>query len=103
MHCGARIRLEHVIPSEERDLLFPSTKKDAAPALAPVAPASRRFFLRFQALGFLLVAELTLVLWLRGLTFAEYFRSRDPIPGTVYLVMLAVFALMLLLVAREIP
>jgi hypothetical protein len=31
------------------------------------------------ALGFLLVAEWTLVLWLRGLTMGEYVASRDPV------------------------
>ena len=53
------------------------------------------------ALGFLLIAELTMVLWLRGLTMGEYVASRDPVAGTVYLVMLGVFAIMPLLVARR--
>jgi hypothetical protein len=53
------------------------------------------------ALGLLLVAEFTLVLWLRGLTISEYFASRDPVAGTMYILMLAVFALMPLLVARR--
>jgi len=49
------------------------------------------------SLGLLLLAELTLVLWLRGLTFGEYFASRDPVAGTVYIVMLGLFAIMPLL------
>jgi hypothetical protein len=53
------------------------------------------------ALGFLLAAELTMVLWLRGLTMSEYVASRDPLAGTVYLMMLGVFAIMPLLVARR--
>jgi hypothetical protein len=53
------------------------------------------------ALGFLVVAELTMGLWLRGLTIAEYLASRDPVAGTVYIVMLGVFAIMPLLVARR--
>jgi hypothetical protein len=53
------------------------------------------------ALGFLLVAELTMVLWLRSLMMGEYVASRDPVAGTVYLVMLGVFAVMPLLVARR--
>ena len=53
------------------------------------------------ALGLLLVAEFTLVLWLRGMSIREYFASRDPVAGTVYYVMLAVFAVMPLLVARR--
>jgi len=53
------------------------------------------------ALGLLLVAEFTIVLWLRGLSISEYFASRDPVSGTVYYVMLGVFAIMPLLVARR--
>jgi hypothetical protein len=46
------------------------------------------------ALGLLLMAELTLVLGLRGITLAEYIGTREPISGTVYLIMLGIFALM---------
>jgi hypothetical protein len=53
------------------------------------------------ALALLLVAEFTLVLWLRGMTIAEYLANRDPVSGTVYYVLLGVFALMPLLVARR--
>ena len=66
----------------------------------PPTPAIR-LGVGFVALGFLLVAEFTLVLWLRGLTIAEYFASRDSVSGTVYYVMLGVFAIMPLLVARR--
>lgn len=55
----------------------------------------------FVALGFLLVVEFTLVLWLRGLTIGEYLARRDPVAGTVYVMMLGVFAVMPLLVARK--
>ena len=53
------------------------------------------------ALALLLVAEFGLVLWLRGLSIREYLAARDPVSGTVYYVMLAVFAVMPLLVARR--
>jgi hypothetical protein len=53
------------------------------------------------ALGVLLVVEFTVVLWLRGLTIGEYFAKRDPVAGAVYIVMLGVFAMMPLLVARK--
>lgn len=53
------------------------------------------------ALGLLLLAEFTLVLWLRGMSIREYFAGRDPVAGTVYYVMLAVFAVMPLLVATR--
>ena len=53
------------------------------------------------ALGLLLVAEFTLVLWIRGLPISEYLASRDPVSGAVYYVMLCVFAIMPILVARR--
>ncbi len=53
------------------------------------------------ALVLLLVAEFGLVLWLRGLSIREYLALRDPVSGTVYYAMLAVFAIMPLLVARR--
>ena len=53
------------------------------------------------ALGLMVVAEFTLVLWLRGLSISEYLSSRDPVSGTVYYVMVALFAVMPLLVARK--
>jgi type IV secretory pathway TrbD component len=55
----------------------------------------------FVALGFLLITEFTLVLWLRSLTIREYIAGRDPLTGTVYLIMLGVFAFMPLAVARR--
>ena len=55
----------------------------------------------FVGLGLLLVVEFTVVLWLRGLTIGEYFAKRDPVAGAVYIVMLGVFAVMPLLVARR--
>ena len=53
------------------------------------------------ALALMLVAEFGLMLWLRGLSIREYLATREPVSGTVYYVMLAVFALMPLLVARR--
>jgi uncharacterized membrane protein len=49
----------------------------------------------------LLASEFSLVLWLRGLTISEYLAGRDPISGTVYYVLLGIFAIMPLLVARQ--
>ncbi len=48
-------------------------------------------------LGLMLVAEFTLVLWLRGLSIRDYLASRDPVSGTVYYLMLGIFAIMPLL------
>jgi len=53
------------------------------------------------ALVLMLVAEFSLVLWLRGLSITEYFSNRDPVSGTVYYMMLVVFAIMPLLLGRE--
>ncbi|PSN15416.1 hypothetical protein C7271_20905 [filamentous cyanobacterium CCP5] len=46
------------------------------------------------ALGLSLLAEVSVVLQLRGLSVAEYWASRDPVSGTVYIAMLGVFAAM---------
>jgi len=46
------------------------------------------------ALGLLLCAELLLAVGLAGRNVAEYVASRDPVSGSVYLGMLAVFAAM---------
>jgi hypothetical protein len=53
------------------------------------------------ALGFMLLAEFGLALWVRGLSIRQYFATRDRVSGTVYYVMLGVFAVMPLLVARR--
>lgn len=69
-----------------------------------VAPAvSLRIAVGFLALLLGLLFEFTLVLQLRGLTLAEYFRERDPVAGTVYYLMLGVFAMMPLFVVRKPP
>ena len=64
----------------------------------PSAPSSR-LGMGCVALGLLLVAEITLVQWIRGLTIREYLAGRDPVSGTVYYAMLALLAVMPLLVA----
>jgi hypothetical protein len=53
------------------------------------------------ALGLLLVAEFILVLWLQGLSIREYLATRDPVSGTVYYLMLGVFAIVPLFVGRR--
>ncbi len=53
------------------------------------------------ALSFLLFCEFTFVLYLRGLNIHEYFANRDPMAGTVYLVMLGLFVIMPVLFARR--
>jgi len=63
--------------------------------------AATRLGVGFVALGFMLGAEFTVVLWIRSLTIGEYLARRDPVAGTVYIVMLGIFAVMPLLVARS--
>jgi hypothetical protein len=62
--------------------------------LAPPNTAWARLQVGVIALMLLLAVEFTLVLWVRGLSFREYLDSRDPVAGTVYLLLLAVFAVM---------
>jgi hypothetical protein len=68
-------------------------------AVPPKPPS--RLGMGCVALGLMLVAEFTLVLWLRGLSISEFLASRDPVSGTVYYVMLGVFCVMPLLVTRR--
>ena len=63
---------------------------------------TKRLGMGFIALGFLLGAELLVVLGLRSLSVAQYIKSRDPVSGIVYLLMLGVFALMPWLVSLRV-
>lgn len=58
------------------------------------AAAAAHLVAGFAALALMLTAELTLVLGLQGLTLREYIATRDPVSGTVYALMLLLFALM---------
>ena len=53
------------------------------------------------ALGLLLVAEILAAQWVRGISLSQYIQNREPVSGTVYLLMLTAFALMPWLVARR--
>jgi type IV secretory pathway TrbD component len=63
--------------------------------------ASARLGMGGIGLALLLAAEFGFVLWLRGLSVREYLATRDPVSGTVYYLMLVVFAIMPLFVARR--
>ena len=69
--------------------------------LAEPLKTSSRLGMGGIALGLMLIAEFTLVLWLRGLSISEYLAGRDAVASTVYYAMLAAFAIMPLLVARR--
>jgi len=64
------------------------------------AVALQRLGMGLIGLGLLLVAELVVVVLVRGLTLSQYIASRDIVSGTVYLVLLAVFAVPLLVRRR---
>src|SRR5437773_1716738 len=53
---------------------------------------SKRLALGCIALGLMLLVELSVVLWIRGLTLRGYFETRDPVSGAVYFVTLGAFA-----------
>jgi hypothetical protein len=60
-------------------------------------PAARRSSLLVSGiLASLLVVvlDLSVVLWLRGLTIREYVEARDPVAGSVYVGLLVAFGLM---------
>ncbi len=48
----------------------------------------------FIALGILLIAELAVGTWLRGMSAAEVFLNRDPVSGAAYYASLVLFAVM---------
>jgi hypothetical protein len=68
--------------------------------LAVSSSAAPRLAVGGIGLAFMLMAELSLVLWLRGLTIGEYFATRDRVAGAVYYLALGLFALMPLMVSR---
>ena len=63
--------------------------------------SARLLLMGLLALGMMLTAEFTVVLWLRGLSIPAYLAGRDPVSGTVYDIMLGVLAVMPLLMARR--
>lgn len=68
--------------------------------LVPFVPFARLAMGGF-ALALLLVAEFGFMPWVRGLSIRQYFASRDRVSGVAYYLMLGLFAIMPLLVARR--
>ncbi len=62
---------------------------------------SHRLVMGAIALVLMLLAEFTVVLWLRGIPIRRYLATRDPVAATAYYVALGLFAIMPLLVARR--
>jgi len=69
--------------------------------LAVPPTRSSRLGMGFIALGLLLTAELVLVGPIQGYSIKAYIATRDPVSGTVFLVLLGVFAFMPLLLTRR--
>lgn len=65
------------------------------------SPKSVRAGVGGLALAILVLAELSLVVFLQDRTVSAYLASRDPISGAVYLAMLGLFAAMPVLVLRK--
>jgi len=68
--------------------------------LAVPPTVNRRLAVGLVALSLLLAAEFTVVLSVQRLSIGEYLASRDPVAGTVYVIMLGVFTIMPIFVAR---
>lgn len=62
---------------------------------------SSRLAMGCIALFLMLLAEFGLALWLRGLSIRRNVATRDPVSGTVYCLVLVVFAAMPLLVVQS--
>jgi hypothetical protein len=67
---------------------------------AQAATALAQLSIGLIALGLLLMAEVVVGVGLRGLSPAESLLNRDPVSGTIYYIMLGVFALLPWLLAR---
>ena len=53
------------------------------------------------ALGLMILAEFTAVLWMRGVSLEDYLAHRDPVTSRVYLALLGVFAILPALVSAS--
>ena len=69
--------------------------------LAVRPSTTERFAFGLVGLALLVGAELTLVLWVQGLTISDYIAHRDPVSGIAYVIALGLFAVMPLFISRE--
>ncbi len=63
---------------------------------------SNRLGMGCIALFLMLLAEFSVMLWVRGMSISEYLAHRDPISGTVYYVELGVLVILSSFIARDI-
>ena len=64
------------------------------------ATTSARLNVGLLALGLVLAAEILLAVAIQKQSLGEYIASRDPVSGTIFLLLLALFALMPLIIAQ---
>jgi hypothetical protein len=108
---GCRIRLAFVVPR----LGVRTAELIEMPPMLLVVIASARFVVKrldlshsvgkclyvgLCALALMIGAELSLALVIQGQSMAQYIAGRDPVSGSVYILMLCLFAAMPSIVAR---
>jgi hypothetical protein len=93
-------RLAELVEMPAMFLVILASARFVARRFALAATASVRLATGILALVLMIAAELFLAAVLQGRTLGEYIATRDPVSGGVYLVMLALFALMPLILAR---
>ena len=64
------------------------------------ATTSARLRVGLLALGLVLAAEILLAVAIQKQSLGQYIASRDPVSGTIFLLLLALFALMPLIIAQ---
>lgn len=94
------VRAAELVEAPIMFLVIVLAAKWTARRLAVPDSVGSRLSMGCIALGLLLLAEFTLVLWLRGMSIAEYFAQRDPVSGGVYCLMLDILAVMPVLIAK---
>jgi len=65
-----------------------------------ITKASDWLWAGLTGLTLMMLTEFSVVLWLRGLSLAEYIATRDPVSSAVYFGSLVLFALLPLLLSR---
>jgi len=65
------------------------------------AALSARLGVGLLAFGLLIASEVSMVGWLWGMTIRQYLANQDPVSGTVFYLLIAIFGVMPVFVARR--
>ncbi|HUJ18975.1 MAG TPA: hypothetical protein VL197_13410 [Nitrospirota bacterium] len=65
------------------------------------AALSARLGVGLLAFGLLIASEVSMVGWLWGMTIRQYLANQDPVSGTVFYLLIAIFGVMPAFVARR--